>query len=176
MKIQQAFKYQSLPTWNQEPSMGFFTTRRPWLSNHCSGRYCRMPHGCSPKNGCIGKAVGYTHYWDRETEVDPQLFRRMVSDFQRLVLPLEEAGAPLAGPWGSELPEIACWPIPGSYDLAVQCALLITKHYLGDRIDVHPGDFDFQWNDPRRLCYVHLGYPLNEFRKDRERGLIPART
>ena len=60
------------------------------------------------------------------------------------------------------------------YDLAVQCALLIAKHHLGDKIRVSSEGPDFLWNDPRAFCYAHLGYPLNEFFMDEKRGLIPA--
>lgn len=57
------------------------------------------------------------------------------------------------------------------YDLAVQGVLLVAKHHLRDRIQVWSGGSDFHWNDARRLCYVHLGYPLNQYRVDREAGL-----
>lgn len=58
------------------------------------------------------------------------------------------------------------------YDLAVQCALLIGKHHLRDRFTVTSGGSDWHWNDARRLCYLHLGYPLNEFKLLREEGLV----
>ncbi len=58
------------------------------------------------------------------------------------------------------------------YDLAVQCALLIAKHHLGDRIQVWSGGSDFHWNDARLLCYSQLNYPLQQYRIDREAGLI----
>ncbi len=58
------------------------------------------------------------------------------------------------------------------YDLAVQCALLISKHHLGDRIEVSSGGSDFHRNDPRRFCFVHLGYRLNEFTIVRDHGLV----
>jgi hypothetical protein len=58
------------------------------------------------------------------------------------------------------------------YDLAVQCVLLIAKHHLKDRIGVWSGGSDFHWNDARRLCYIHLDYPLNQYRIEREAGLI----
>ena len=58
------------------------------------------------------------------------------------------------------------------YDLAVQCVLLIAKHHLKDRIQVWSGSSDFHWNDARLLCYVHLSYPLSQYRIDREAGLI----
>jgi hypothetical protein len=58
------------------------------------------------------------------------------------------------------------------YDLAVQSVLLIAKHHLKDRIKVWSGGSDFQWNDARLLCYVHLDYSLNQYRVDRDAGLI----
>jgi len=58
------------------------------------------------------------------------------------------------------------------YDLAVQCALLIGKHHLRERFGVSSGGSDWHWNDARRVCYLHLGYPLNEFKLLREEGLI----
>jgi hypothetical protein len=58
------------------------------------------------------------------------------------------------------------------YDLAVQCALLIAKHQLGDIFEVHSGGSDWHWNDARRVCYLHLDYPLVEFKINRDEGLI----
>jgi hypothetical protein len=58
------------------------------------------------------------------------------------------------------------------YDLAVQCFLLIAKHHLPDQIRVYSGGSDFHWNDARLVCYLYLGYPLTEFRIDKEAGLI----
>lgn len=58
------------------------------------------------------------------------------------------------------------------YDLAVQCVLLIAKHHLGGRIQVWSGGTDYHWNDARLLCYVHLSYPLGQYRVDRGAGLI----
>ena len=60
------------------------------------------------------------------------------------------------------------------YDLAVQCVLLICKRHLGDCIVVSSGGSDFHWNDPRRFCFVHLRYRLNEFPIVRDQGLIPT--
>jgi hypothetical protein len=50
--------------------------------------------------------VGYCHYWYRKREIEEALFRRIVLDFERIILPLEEAGVPLAGISGEGLPEI----------------------------------------------------------------------
>ena len=58
------------------------------------------------------------------------------------------------------------------YDLAVQSVLLIAKHHLGDRIQVWSGGADFHWNDARLLCYSHLNYPLQQYRVDRDAGLV----
>jgi hypothetical protein len=58
------------------------------------------------------------------------------------------------------------------YDLAVQCVLLIAKHHLKDRIKVWSGGSDYHWNDARLLCYIRLGYSLNQYRVDRDAGLV----
>ena len=58
------------------------------------------------------------------------------------------------------------------YDLAVQCFLLIAKHHLRDRLHVRSSGADEHWSDPRHICYLHLGYPLLEFRLHDEDGLI----
>ena len=58
------------------------------------------------------------------------------------------------------------------YDLAVQCALLIGKHHLPEKFEVFSSGSDWHWNDARGLCYLQLGYPLLEFRIDRDRGLV----
>ena len=58
------------------------------------------------------------------------------------------------------------------YDLAVQCVLLIAKHHLKDRVHVWSGGSNYHWSDARLLCYVHLDYPLNQYRVDRDAGLI----
>ena len=58
------------------------------------------------------------------------------------------------------------------YDLAVQCVLLIAKRHLKDRIQVSSGGSDFHWNDARSLCYAYLGHPLNQYRIDRDAGLV----
>jgi hypothetical protein len=60
------------------------------------------------------------------------------------------------------------------YDLAVQCVLLIAKHHLRDRIQVWSDGSDYHWNDARLLCDVHLSYPLDQYRIDRDAGLILA--
>lgn len=44
------------------------------------------------------------------------------------------------------------------YDLAVTAFLLIAKHYLKDKIAVSTDGEQPQWDDARRLCYIHLGY------------------
>ncbi len=203
--------------------------------------------------------MGYDHYWRREGEIDKNLFERIVFDFERLILPLEDGGVRLAGFDGSGFPDIGqsgivfngvekcghpsnpdiyipfpcdmasgignsfdaihssnplfvklrhrtcsgkcccesfnlpralartkrkpdeegryffcCKTAFKPYDLAVQCALLICKHRLGERIAISSGGSDFHWNDPRRFCFAHLGYPLDEFRVVRDMGLVPA--
>jgi hypothetical protein len=200
--------------------------------------------------------MGYCHYWELEQEIDQAPFSRIVTDFQQIVLKLDDMGVRLAGPLGEGLPEIdaasitfnglgSCGhtkneeiviPFPavdaagiGSsvnavdgpyfemgtllkhrtcdgncsyetfrlarisdeidkvengryadscktgfrpYDLAVQSVLLIVKHHLGDRIRVSSGGSDYHWKDARLLCYAYLGYPLNQYRIDRDAGLV----
>jgi hypothetical protein len=200
--------------------------------------------------------MGYCHYWEIKSEIDQDSFSRVVADFQKIVLALDDLGVRLAGPLGEGLPEIdgdhivlnGLWhcghlkneeiviPFPapdaagigdsidaveGSYfgmgallkhracdgncsyetfrfsrrsddmakavngryagscktgfrpyDLAVQCALLIAKHHLKEQIGVWSGGADYHWNDARRLCYLHLNYPLVQYRIDRDAGLI----
>jgi hypothetical protein len=200
--------------------------------------------------------MGYCHYWEIEQEIDQETFTCIITDFQRIVLILDDMGVHLAGPLGRGLPGIDTahisfngqWecghvkneeiviPFPavdaagignsihaveGSYfgmgtllkhrtcdgncsyetfridrvcnepekvqdgrcsdscktgfrpyDLAVQCVLLIAKHYLKDRIQVWSGGSDYHWNDARLLCYVHLSYPLNQYQVDKDAGLI----
>lgn len=50
--------------------------------------------------------MGYSHYWYREEEIDEDLFRRIGADFERIILPLDNAGVRLAGAGGVGLPEI----------------------------------------------------------------------
>lgn len=59
------------------------------------------------------------------------------------------------------------------YDFAEQCFLVAVKHHLRERIEVWSGGADHHWSDARSLCYLHLDYPLTEFRIDREDGLVP---
>lgn len=44
------------------------------------------------------------------------------------------------------------------YDLAVQVALIILKHHLGNAFEVCSDGTDEDWADARRLCSQHLGY------------------
>jgi hypothetical protein len=203
--------------------------------------------------------MGYNHYWHREEAIESSLFEKIAFDFERLILPLEDAGVRLAGYDGRGLPQIdhsgivfngveecghpqnpdiyipfpcdtasgigssgdaiysssplfvelkrrtcngVCrcesfnlprrvdrrWHKPDEngryfyscktafkpYDLAVQSVLLICKRHLGDCIVVSSGGSDFHWNDPRRFCFVHLGYRLNEFTIVRDQGLVPT--
>jgi hypothetical protein len=199
--------------------------------------------------------VGYCHYWRRPAEIEPEAYSRVIHDFRRCVLALDDAGVPLAGPNGDGLPKIGgdeiafngvsqcghppneavCIPFPSEdasgvgestgaiagewsigvqlrrrtcngncsyepfffervieqsrgkagkrvsdycktgfrpYDLAVQCALLVSKHHLPEKFEVFSSGSDWHWNDARGLCYLQLGYPLLEFRLDRDRGLV----
>ena len=50
--------------------------------------------------------MGYTHYWNRPQIIQPSAFSAIGNDLERLLPALESAGAPLANPYGRELPEI----------------------------------------------------------------------
>jgi hypothetical protein len=50
--------------------------------------------------------MGYTHYWDRPAVIDQGLFDAIRGDFERLILPLADAGVALAGGLGEGPPEI----------------------------------------------------------------------
>jgi hypothetical protein len=52
------------------------------------------------------------------------------------------------------------------YDLAVQCALLICKHHLGDQIQVESVGSNFHWDEARHFCHAHLDYSPDEFLLD----------
>ena len=203
-------------------------------------------------------SMGYNQSWEQECEIDADIFGKIVEDFGRIVLVLDDLGVRLAGPLGEGTPVLTpdeisfngvadcghpqneeislpaaaprasgvggstgaivgekSWhvllqrrtcdgncsfetftlerlssrrPDDGSrlpcgdvcktgfrpYDLAVQCALLIAKHYLRDRFSVHTAGSDYVWNDPRQLCYLSLQYPLREFRVDEENCLVQA--
>jgi len=41
--------------------------------------------------------MGYHRYWCREAEIERSVFEKIVLDFERLTLPLKDAGARLAG-------------------------------------------------------------------------------
>jgi hypothetical protein len=50
--------------------------------------------------------MGYTHYWRKEPTIDAVTMRAIVEDFNRVVLPLDDNGIPLAGGDGKGTPEI----------------------------------------------------------------------
>lgn len=45
-----------------------------------------------------------------------------------------------------------------SYDLAVQVALIVFHHHLGQHFRVSSDGADADWAAARRLCQLHLGY------------------
>ena len=51
------------------------------------------------------------------------------------------------------------------YDLAVQCALIILKHHLGDHLTVASDGPEGDWDNARGVCQQHLGYG-QDFRLD----------
>lgn len=50
--------------------------------------------------------MGYSHYWRKEPQIDAAIMGAIVSDFNRVVLPLHDNGIPLAGPMGDGVPKI----------------------------------------------------------------------
>jgi hypothetical protein len=50
--------------------------------------------------------MGYCHYWEIESEINQDSFSRVVADFQKIVLALDDLSVRLAGPLGEGLPEI----------------------------------------------------------------------
>lgn len=50
--------------------------------------------------------MGYTHYWRRPATISEALWSRIRGDFEKLVLPLSDAGIELAGGLGTGPPEI----------------------------------------------------------------------
>lgn len=60
-----------------------------------------------PGFGRIGpRRMGYTHYWNRPHVMAQPVFHAIRVDFERLILPLADVGAELAGPSGEGLPDI----------------------------------------------------------------------
>jgi hypothetical protein len=53
-----------------------------------------------------------------------------------------------------------------SYDLAVQCALIVLKHHLGEAITVSSDGADANWEEARKFCQDQLGYG-DEFRLEK---------
>lgn len=47
------------------------------------------------------------------------------------------------------------------YDLAVNVALIIAKHYLGDRIYIHSDGELKHWEDGMKLCQAKFGYGID---------------
>ena len=50
--------------------------------------------------------MGYTHYWHRPRTISDDLWERIRGDFEKLILPLSDAGVELAGGLGTGPPEI----------------------------------------------------------------------
>jgi len=50
--------------------------------------------------------MGYTHYWHRPRIIAPKAFHAIRVDFERLIMPLADAGVELAGGLGDGPPEI----------------------------------------------------------------------
>ena len=50
--------------------------------------------------------MGYTHYWHRLEVIPEDLWERIRSDFEKLILPMSDLGVGLAGGLGNGPPEI----------------------------------------------------------------------
>jgi len=50
--------------------------------------------------------MGYTHYWYRDKEIDPEVYTTIVMDFQKLIPILERQGIKLADGMGEDVPQI----------------------------------------------------------------------
>lgn len=50
--------------------------------------------------------MGYTHYWHRAAVIEQLTFNAIRSDFERMILPLTDAGIELAGGLGEGPPEV----------------------------------------------------------------------
>jgi len=50
--------------------------------------------------------MGYTHYWSRPATIPNDLWGKIRADFEKLILPLSDAGVQLAGALGTGPPEI----------------------------------------------------------------------
>ena len=50
--------------------------------------------------------MGYTHYWYRQKEIDPETYGRIVQDFRRLLPVVEKWGVLLAGGLGDGDPQV----------------------------------------------------------------------
>jgi hypothetical protein len=48
----------------------------------------------------------YSQYWYRPQVIPDVIFQNIKRDFERLILPLADIGAPLAEPSGSDEPEL----------------------------------------------------------------------
>lgn len=47
------------------------------------------------------------------------------------------------------------------YDICVRCALVILKHYLGERMIVTSDSRDDEWSIPHETCERMIGHPLS---------------
>lgn len=50
--------------------------------------------------------MGYTHYWDKEKEIELKTMKNIVDDFKKVLPELEKAGVPFAGGDGEGEPEM----------------------------------------------------------------------
>lgn len=62
--------------------------------------------GVSEADRLKSLCMGYTHYWYRPRVIPDAIFRRIGGDFEKLIVPLSDAGIELAGGLGEGTPEI----------------------------------------------------------------------
>jgi hypothetical protein len=71
-----------------------------------------------------------------------------------------------ADPGDGSLAFTFCKTVRKPYDLAVQAALIVFKHYLGALLRVTSDGDEEEWETARRVCQQRLGYG-EDFRLDR---------
>jgi hypothetical protein len=126
--------------------------------------------------------LGYTHYWSREKDIEPDTYQHIVHDFQKLIPILEQRGVrfdllvetfsfpmylepePWKKPRDGKYSQF-CKTEYASYDAAVKVFLVIAKHYLGDKILVSSDGKIEDWQDALALCQKELSYG-KEFKLD----------
>lgn len=131
--------------------------------------------------------MGYTHYWRRPKEIDPEKFRLIVSDFSRLLPKLAEMGVPLAGGDGEGEPVIDeeevwfngsknCghpvdhsvvipWPMPGAGGVAVNTEVAKGTWFAGTTLEARCCDGDCSYET---FWFPRVHRPRDWEKPDRE--------